>query len=369
MMRIFQKKKKLPFLFLLGVLSTSFTTAYSNQYTSRSECAPDRGYNYRNNTCGWGCTPFEIGVSLIYFKPSIEDSHFVLSSIDNSFNGSQYPNGDRHQNCTSFSPGFRLEGILDICPNTSFWDLRFTYLTASSTKSVSGDFLYDTNGYPGFGAQDSPLYAGTARSKNSYKYYAGDLTYDRSFSCLFPDNFTFLVGLHTAYIKFKEHTIGVGSFPNDEEVIQPYSNDLERISQFFGIGPQIGINYQYILPDLCCMSGTWAFNAKTRGSLLSGYNNADLRYITLRTGPVGVRVHNHDFCWRIIPAICADLSLSYDLRCSCFCATIELGYEFNWYCRTVDKITGLETAFAGDTIDDFNNFSLQGPYLSVNFGF
>lgn len=366
MIRFFKKYQKTYFIFFLGIITSNFAVAHSNEPILEAE-----NYSTSNKTNNYTCIPevcescgtFEWSATLLFLKPNVDDTHYVLSSFDNTFNGSLYPNGKRHQNTTSFTPGFRVEGLYDICPDTSSLDLRFTYFDAHSTNSVSGGFLYDTNGFPGFGAQDSPVYAGTARSKNSYNFYSGDLTYNRSWR-FFPDNLIFIVGLHGAYVKFKEHTTSTGTFINDD-VPTPLSNNLNRNSHFYGLGPQLGLDYQFLLPESCCLPGIWALNAKARGSLLCGNTRSDLSYVTLRTGPGGVAVKNGDL-WRVIPAASTELSFTYTLRCNCF---IELGYEFMWYSRCVNKITGIETAFAGDTIDVFNNFSLHGPYLRISSAF
>ncbi len=358
------------FLFLLAILTTNLAVAHSNESTLETENYPV--FDELNDTiccpnlCGSPIS-FELSATLLYLKPNVDDSHYVLSSFDNTFNGSLYPKGKRHQNSVSFKPGFRVEGLYDICPDTSCLDLRYTYFNAHSKDSVSGDFLFDTNGFPGFGSQDSPVYAGTARSNNSYNFSAGDITYNRNFTCFFPDNLTFIVGLHAAYIKFKEHTTSTGTFISNDAV-KPLSNNLHRNSQFCGVGPQIGVDYQFLLSSHCCLPGTWALSAKTRGSLLCGNTKSNLRYVTLRTGPGGVGIHNGDL-WRVIPSASTELGINYILNCKCFSATVDFGYEFMWYSRCVNKITGLDVAFAGDTADIFNSFSLHGPYLRISCAF
>lgn len=298
-----------------------------------------------------------ISATLLYLKPNVDDTHFVLSSFDNTFQGSLFPKGKRHQNCTSFTPGVSLEGFYTICPGISSLDFQATCFNAHSTHSVSGDFLYDTNGFPGFGAQASPVYKGTARSKNSYHYYAGDFTYNR----ILLHNLTLLIGLHGAYIKFKEHTTSLGTFTNNDQVL-PLSNNLHRNSQFWGIGPQIGLDYQL---SLTCR---WSLKAKATGALLCGNTKSDLRYITLRTGPGGVGVRNGDL-WRITSAANADLGMNYALNCKCFNLTVQFGYEFILYHSCVNKITGVDVFFTGDMIDVFNTFSLHGPYLKMTTNF
>ncbi len=288
--------------------------------------------------------PIEWTATLLFLKPTIDETYYVISSSNNVFDGSTFPDGKRHQNSTCFTPGFRLEGRCNPC-----YDLKFTYLSADSRDSVSGDFLFDTNGYPGFNAQENGIYSGRARSKVSYDFYSGDLTYRRPFG-----EFALIAGLHYAYIKFDERTSSVGTF----NITSPLSNRLHRDSRFSGTGPQIGLNYEYLL----CRP--WAFCATARGMLLCGCTTSDLRYITLTTGPTGVSTKNGDM-WRVIPAAAADLGISYTFNC----ATVEFGYEFGWYSRCIDKVTGLDVAFAGDTLDNFNDFSLQGPYISITSTF
>lgn len=368
MIHFFKKFSKNPFLVLLGILTTRLVGAHSYESISEENYTV---FEQNNSICYpslyENSTSFECCATLLYLKPNVDDSHYVLSSFDNTFNGSLFPKGKRHQNSTSFTPGFSVEGLYNLCPDTSSLDFQFTYFNAHSTDSVSGDFLYDTNGFPGFGAQASPLYAGIARSKNSYNFYTGDINYYRSFKCFFPDNLIFIVGLHGAYIRFKEHTSSSGTFTNNQVVV-PLSNNLHRNSQFWGIGPQIGLDYQFLFSRICCLPGTWALRAKARGSLLCGNTKSELSYVTLRTGPGGVGVHNGDL-WRVIPSANTELGVNYTLNCKCFSMTVELGYEFMWYSNCINKITGLDVFFSGDMIDAFNSFSLHGPYLKISTEF
>jgi hypothetical protein len=305
--------------------------------------------------------PVSLGVTFLYLRPNIDDTAYVLSSINNVFNGSQFPNGKRHQNKSDFAPGFSVEALYTLCPDMSFLAANFTYLSEHARDTVSGPFLYDTNGFPGFGAQDSPIYAGVAHSKNCYSYYSGDLTYRRRFSLFCLERFTWSVGLHGAYIRFREHTTSSGTFENDDgpQILQ---NDFKRNSAFFGVGPEIGFKYDYYWPDLCTLY------AKGSAALLCGPTKSNLQYVTRRTGPVGVSVQN-DRVWRVIPAAHAELGLSYGLCCGCWNVLGELGYTLIWYGHCVNKVTGLETAFAGDTIDMFQTFSLHGPCLRFSVAF
>lgn len=356
MIRVLKRFQKINFLFLLGILSSKLAVAHSEPNTDICDLSLCKNSE-----------SFELSATLLYLKPNIDDSHYVLSSFANTFDGSLFPDGKRHQNVTSFSPGFSFEGLYGLSPNISCLDFRFTYFKDCSANCVSGNFLYDTNGFPGFGAQAIPVYAGTAKSKNFYNFYAGDITYNRTFMDFFSDNLKFIFGLHVAYIKFKEHTTSTGTFINNQ-IVRPLLNNLNRNSRFCGIGPQIGLDYQFFFTNLSHLLGTWTFRANTRGSLLCGNLKSNLRYVTLRTGPGGVGFRNGEL-WRIIPSASTEFGINYTLNCKCFLMTVELGYKLGWYSQCVNKITGLDVAFAGNTIDVFNSFSLNGPFLRLNSSF
>lgn len=346
------------FLIILGMLTVTLATGHSHELEN---------FDYQICDSCERAIPFEWGVTGLYLKPDIDDTHYVISSFDNTFQGSVFPKGKRHQNTTTFTPGYRIEGIFDLCRDTSELDLRFTYFNAHAKDSVSGDFLYESNGFPGFGAQIIGVYAGKAKSKNAYTFYAGDLVYKRSLPCFSHESFKFIAGLHYAFIQFKEHTNNSGIFFNHDVPTQ-LSNDLHRDSRFYGIGPQIGLDYHYLLSNPHEESETWSINAKARGYLLCGNIKSDLKYVTLRTGPGGVGIHNES-TWRMIPSAAFECCICYMLECNCFSITVNFGYELMWYSKCVNKITGLDTAFAGDTIDVFNNFTLQGPCLGLTGSF
>lgn len=317
---------------------------------------------YEKKCCGVHCSsdktvPYELWATVLYLKPDIDDTHYVLSSFNNKFEGSLFPKGKRHQNTTTFNSGYRVEGIFDLCEDTSI-GMRLTYFNAPSKSSVSGDYLYDTVGFPGFGAQAAAIYSGKAQSKNSYNYFTGDITYHHSLNHGFLEHIALIAGLHYAHINFKEHTKSSGTFFNND-MEHTLSNNLHRNSSFSGIGPQIGLGYHHLF------SRSWTLHAKAKGSLLCGYAKSNLNYVTLRTGPGGVGIQNEG-TWRVIPAASTELCINYILDYKCFNLILEFGYELMWYSDCVNKITGLDVAFPGDTIDIYNSFSLQGPCFSVS---
>lgn len=313
---------------------------------------------------------FTLSGELLYFKPGIEQSSYVITSSDNIVSGEFFPSGKRHINSSTYKPGFRVEGLYRPCNECYEIDFRFTYFQAHHSNSTNGDFLFDTIGYPGDGAQspEDINYTGTARVRDSYRYYAVDATFNRLglHSCI--DNLYLLIGLHYANIEHSTHFTSVGTFPNNGAA-RPVDNVLRSHSNFWGIGPQLGLDYTYDVtwPEWCI--GNLSLKANARAALLCSNSNASFHYRTLRTlGTSGVNLKNGDL-WRVSPAVDAKLGGSYHF---CLCgldSDIELGYEWIWYHNSVDSITGLDVAFAGNSTDVFSNLSLHGPFLKINVSF
>lgn len=311
----------------------------------------------------------QIQATLFFLKPSIDQNSYVISSTNNRFGGEVFPNGKRHLIHQDYKPGFRIESLSPLCncPENRL-NLRFTYFNSHDSSSTSGPFLFDTVGYPGHGAQspEDTTYQGFAKMRHHPLYYAVDATINHPFYIGCCDQLTFLFGLHYSHIKFKLHSTSEGTFLSDG--VKVLHTNLHQESKFWGIGPEIGVDYLYTLPlDSCC--GTFSFNTTVRGILLATCNHAEIHYITNRTGPVGVNLKNKDSILRVNPALNAQIGLSHSYSFLNFDTFIEIGYEWIWYQKSVNKITSYDVAFAGDTWDAFEDLSLQGPFVRLNICF
>lgn len=330
---------------------------YRNGYGQEEQC--------QDQSCH-----FVLSGELLYLKPTVDQSSYVISSSQNVVAGEFFPNGKRHNIHSSYKPGFRLEGIYELCNGESALDFRFAYFKAGHSDSVTGDFLFDTIGFPGDGAQapEDTSYAGKASIHDHYRYYAFDTTFNRLSLCSCFDNLYLLIGLHYANIEHRTHFTSVGTFISDAAT-RPINNTLKSHSDFWGIGPQLGLDYNYNLTSADCCYGEFTLNASMRGALLCSNSNSSFHYNTLRTaGTEGVNLKN-DNLWRVTPTFDARLGGSYRLSCFCVDTIIELGYEWIWYHNGVDSIRGIDVAFAGDSIDVFSNLSLHGPFLKISVAF
>ena len=331
--------------------------------------AEEYSYSCRHNAC---CVDdFQIRASVLILKPTIDQNSYVISSTNNRFGGEVYPDGERHLVKSEYDAGFRIETLCPIWPAPkNVLNLRFAYLDANNSSDTTGPFLFDTVGYPGHGAQapEDTTYNGTAKMRHQYLYYGADATINRPLFDECFDNLTLLFGLHYSYIKFRQKFLSEGTYIVTDEPLHTVSNRFRIKSTFWGIGPEVGIDYNYLLPCFRAC-GDIGLNANFRGMLLASENNSKLQDITTRTGPVGVNVKNKHAILRINPAFHAQLGLNYAYAGDCCNTFFEIGYEFNWYSKSINKITSYDVAFAGDTIDAFEDLCLQGPFIRLNVSF
>lgn len=313
---------------------------------------------------------FALQAELLYFSPNIDQAGFAISSVNNLFNGEFYPNGKRHVLDPAYHPAFRLDGVYALCNGVSCLDFLFTYFNAGDSKSLSGPFLFDVIGYPGDGTQspeDTP-YTGRARLKQHIDYYAGDIIYNRQIFDCCPDGLTFLLGFHGIYLK-ADHRFKSDGFHIDEEEQRFDFNRIHRVSRFWGIGPEFGLDYSYQLPSFCrCPSGAFSLDANGRMGLLCSHTEATFSDLTNRTTPTSTALNDQPF-WRVNPFADVKLALNYDCCICCVKTQFSLGYEFVWYSNAVDFILSYDVAYAGDTVDYYSDFSLQGPFASIGCSF
>lgn len=337
-----------------GLIALLFaTTIHANEGRHNSCCVDD----------------FQIRLSVLVLKPTIDQNSYVISSTDNRSGVEIYPDGDRHLVKSDYDAGFRIETLSPVWPcQDNVLNLRFAYLRAYNSSDTTGPYLFDTVGYPGNGAQspEDTTYNGTAKMRHHYLYYGADATLNRPLFDDCFDNLTLLFGLHYAYVKFKQKFTSAGTFQG--ETVLTSHNDFRLKSSFWGIGPEVGVDYNYLLPCFRAC-GDFGVNANFRGMLLASLNDAKVSDVTNRTGPVGVNVKNKHAILRLNPAFHAQLGVNYAYCGDCFNTFFEVGYEFNWYSKCINKITSYDIGFAGDTFDAYEDLCLQGPFIRFNITF
>jgi hypothetical protein len=313
---------------------------------------------------------YVLQAELLYFKPAMDQSSYAISSSDNHVGSEYFPSGKHHLNRSNYTPGVRLEGLYALCSEMTAFDLRGTYFSAGHSNKITGDFLYDTIGYPGGGAQapEDIFYKGTAHIKDHYQYGAIDATLNRLSLNSFFDDLFFLVGLHYATIHHKTRFTSKDTPPKENQQHSLF-NVLRSNSHFWGIGPELGVDYSYKLTPIDCPYGILSLGINARGALLYSDTEASFHYTSLRTAESeGVNLKN-DSLSRVTPAVDAKLEGTYRFTCSSWDIMLSLGYEWLWYGDSIDSIQGMEVAFPGDSLDIFSNFSAQGPFFRLGIAF
>lgn len=292
----------------------------------------------------------------LYQRPSVDDTYFVISSPVTT----AFPNGTRINNDFNYRSGYRVGGSYAFCDCDREFSVSYTHLKTSKTKTVTGDFLWATNGRADF-ASAFEDYTGTATSSLGYHYQRYDgLFSQKIYSCCGTD-VRFQFGVEYAQLRFNEsYTYAV---------VGGALGTISQRSKTWGVGPELGFEINYALWDnQCCdtMPGTLYINVLSSGSILaaetktSEYNNlaeADILDVT------GQRAH------RVIPAVHARIGLAYE---TAFCgnkAAIEVGYEFNSYYRALSRVTYPDDVADGLSYNNYYNFDSQGLYVSASVTF
>lgn len=298
---------------------------------------------------------FEIQVEYLFLKPSFEQSYYAIFSSTFAT-----PNGSRVNNEPDFYSAFRVGGVYNFCNCKNDLNIRYTYLNGNSKDSVEGTFLFNTQGFPGNGVQIGQPITGFINSDLNFKYCAGDVVFGQLLINDCPFNLSLFGGLHAAYIRFREN---IFTF---ESTIS-FSNTLEEKSHLWGIGTEIGINFQYFFPQFC---GGWlSIIGNARGSLLISKTDAELQFTTASPGGGSTRnIHNKDI-WRAIPVFDLAVGLNYDYPFRCFNLSLEIGYEAINYRNAINTIVFVDDTYPGNSLDVYSDLSIHGPYVALDISF
>jgi len=295
----------------------------------------------------------EVSADFIYLKPSVDDSYFVIKSPT----GVSLPfflAGERINNDFDFEPGFRVGGAYALCDCNREFQIYYTRLDSNQHKLVSGEFLYATTGCAAC-AEQFFNYTGTASSKLDCLYQRVDANYAQQvFNCCGLDLYVQL-GLEYADIHFTETFQYIRTVP---ETGLPTEGTVHHNLKTWGVGPQLGFALDYDLYQ-CATSylpGTLSLNIVSSGSLLVGETKFHLTDRNLD-------INNKD-TWRVVPALHAKIGLNYETCISCYSTSLEIGYEFNSYFRSLTRVAAPDPNSVV-SYNNFNNFDTQGLYVSA----
>lgn len=327
-------------LFLSAVLMTSGVSALSA--ASAGNFDPSNGQ-------------FRVIGEYLYWMPSVDDTYFVIEADATS----TFPTGTRRNNDFNFNSGYRVGGAYLFCDCNRELLVRYTNLNFTQRKTVTGDFLWATQGRADF-ASGFENYAGTASSQLKFLYQNIDAVFAQQlYDCCGLD-FAVEFGLEAVELKLNEsYTYAVTGAD---------IGTIDQHSKTTGIGPKVGfaVGYELFTGDCNC-PGTLSLNICTAGSLLAADTKTSATNAT--TGGGTLLDVSDKKSWRVIPALHARVGLNYDMNFGCGDASLEVGYEFTSFLRGLSR-----TAYPDDVADslsynNFYNFDMQGLYVSGSFTF
>ncbi len=295
------------------------------------------------------CGGWSISGGILYLKPMIDDSFFVVNSPVST----TFPNGVRENNDFRFQPGFRL-GIAYSSPETGReFQLRYSRLDTDESQFVGGDFLWATLGRADF-TSVFENYTGTASSRLDLVYQRTDALISQSIPLSSAEAFVQL-GVEHASVRLDE------GYTYDSGV---NLGTIDQRSRMWGIGPQFGFGCAGTVAEFD--SGVLSVNFLGSASLLVGrtstYTNNILNAATL------VNLADEDAS-RMIPALHATCGVDYATTVLDLPLRVTFAYEFNSYVRAISRLTFPDDVADGLAVGQFYNFDAHGLYAGATLEF
>ena len=297
---------------------------------------------------------FRVFGQYLYLLPSIDDSSFVIDSpITTTF-----PNGKRKHNDVDFHSGFRVGGGYTFCGCSSEVNVAYTQLQFTEKRNIAGDFLWATVGRPDL-TSSFENYAGVASSRLKFLYERFDGLFSQEIinNCC-GLNVAVQFGIEAAQLRLKERYV------YDSETNLGIVHQYSRAK---GVGPQIGFAFDYELYTFCgCMPGKLSLNVLSSASLLAANNRTKVSNVLNDEDVLSVK---NSKSWRVIPALHASIGLNYDLKVASYDTAIEVGYEFSSYLRGLTRLSFPDDVADALSNNYYDNFDVQGLYVSASFRF
>ena len=290
----------------------------------------------------------------VFLKPSFDDTFFVTQSPVSTTN----PNGKTWNNDPDFQSGFRVAAEYGLCDCCRSVQVDYLRVNSKQDKTVSGGFLWATNGRADF-TSAFENYNGSAESNLNTLYERIDANLVQQVGCLCDVDVRLTLGLEYAFLRFQEdYTYFAPGGPTLGEISQK--------SQTWGIGPQLGFGLDYCLGQLGCFQGNWSLNVLSSASILAAESNTRERNTLNGTNLLSVHEQS---TWRLIPALHARLGFTYEDCCCWGDYELSAGYEFSSYLRGTARSIYPDDVADGLRHTNYYNFDLQGLYISAAFKF
>jgi hypothetical protein len=297
---------------------------------------------------------FGVIAEYLYFMPSFDDTYFVIDSAP----GTTSPAGERLNNDFDYRSGYRIGAAYGFCTCQRTLEVTYSHLNGSHNRTVAGTDLFATVGTPQVITQLQG-YEGTATARYSAQYNRVDGLFTQSIFDCCGTNVHFLFGLEWASLQLNENNI----YTSDTSL-----GEIEQKSRAWGVGPEIGfeVDYAFFACNQGCLPGTVSLIVKSTASLLSASSWTSIDATATTRVPQNSK---DESTWRVIPALHARIGLGFDTNVCGLGSSFEIGYEYSSYIRGYGRVVYPDDVGVGFSITNYNNYDLQGLYVSGSVSF
>lgn len=299
---------------------------------------------------------WRISGSFLYLLPTLDDTYFVMDSGITTI----FPNGKRLNNDFGFNPGFQVGAEYACCDTLREVQAFYSHLSASQHRTVTGTHLWATLGCPNL-TRNFENYNGTASSNLDLLYHNLELNLSQEVWGCSSLYINVQPGVEYAYLRLEEdynYNAGVGGV-----------GTIDQKSRTWGVGPKMGVSMDYSLYQgslTCSSTQAFALTSRFSGSILMGRGKT--RNSQILTTINELRTFD-EHTWRTIPALHANVGLSYLVYTSWVGISLTVGYEFNTYVRALAKTVFPDIAADGLCFTNYYNFDIQGLYVTGALSF
>ncbi|MGH7336466.1 MAG: Lpg1974 family pore-forming outer membrane protein [Myxococcota bacterium] len=296
---------------------------------------------------------------LLFLKPTLDDTYFAISSpAPTPF--TDPPSGHRVNGDFDFEPAFRIGAGYEFAESGREVELSYTRLDAEASETVSGSFLWATRGSPNFtftfGANTGG-YSGSASAEIDAQYQridahvtlpleVSDIDLGLSLGFEWAD---FRVGEDYVYVDTGAGRVG----------------KVTAASRSWGIGPEVGLGLDYEICEPWDIPGVFSLRAGSSVGLL--LSETHTRASQLGAATFSAR---DDETSRVITALHARVGVGYAMPLADRIeATFGVGYQIDTHLRGLSRIEFVDDVGRSLATTDYQDFDLQGVYLSFGVVF
>lgn len=315
---------------------------------------------------------FEFSVAGLYFKPTSSNLQYVSTSNENGFALVPLTTGGNlsEENINPTYGGGFLINLGYIFPNTAN-DARISWTHFNHSSTDNASFESSLPLPPGVTAPAGLLSlltrfgeiylldgAASAEGRVSDEFDAIDLDVGQYINIGHRLQTRIFVGLRYAQL---ENTV-TAEYQGSQfgltftHIGLPFSESDKSESTFKGIGPLLGVNAEYLI------AYGFGINGSIDGALLAGRLSLDQDAHFTQIFTAFGESFDYDDLNLIVPAFDARLGINYNYTVhNGALLQLELGYQVTQYFNVIE-----ESEFIIDNEIETSNFSLNGPYFSIN---